>query len=97
MPSFLEDKTYVMSLSATEGIHTGVLEAMACGCKPIVGDWIGSNDVYPNYALFRNFSEINRLFSEPEYEPEKYRQYILDNYNAEVLDDLLIKEITGGE
>lgn len=47
MDKWWEDKNYCLSTSISEGNPNNVNEAMAKGIKPIVHDWPGASDQYP--------------------------------------------------
>jgi glycosyltransferase involved in cell wall biosynthesis len=40
-----------VSYSINEGSHTSIQEAMACGCKIIVRDWMGADGTFPGYVI----------------------------------------------
>jgi len=81
MPKFYEDKTYILNTSLRESQAMTVMEGMACGLKPLVADWIGAKEIYGD-NVYGNIDELKALLEAP-YEPEKYRQFIIDNYNFE--------------
>ena len=81
--SWLQDKTYILSMSLVESQQMSVLEGMACGCKPLVSEhWIGSNDIYEPGHLWGTPNELAKLIN-GEIEPAKYRKFVEDNYTQE--------------
>jgi len=77
---WFKDYTYIINTSMREGNPITTLEAMACGLKPLVRDWLGS-EIYGEY-VYKNIEELKKLL-EGSYEPEEYRSFVEDNYNFE--------------
>ena len=76
-----QDKAFILSTSYVESQQMSILEGMACGCKPVVMEhWIGSNDIYEKEHLWGTMEELNKLFL-GDFEPEKYREFVVNNYN----------------
>lgn len=61
MPTFYSDKDFIISTSLFESFHYSIAEGMACGLLPIVHDWFGSENVYPDEYRFRTPDEGLRL------------------------------------
>ena len=80
MPKFYQDYSYVINTSLREGNPVAVLEAMACGCKPIVRNWVGANDFMNKTWVWRDFAEIDAIL-ESSYDPERYRNWVEQKYN----------------
>ena len=78
---WLKDYTYIINTSMREGNPITTLEAMTCGLKPLVRDWVGAKEIYGDY-VYENLDELKKLL-EGSYEPEKYRKFVEDNYNFE--------------
>jgi glycosyltransferase involved in cell wall biosynthesis len=49
---------FVVSNSTNEGCHTVIQEAMACGCKVLVADWMGADILFPDDVVFKNSREF---------------------------------------
>jgi len=69
---WLQDYTYYLNTSIREGNPITVLEAMACGLKPLVRDWVGS-EIYKGYT-YKNVDELKELL-ESSYQPKEYREF----------------------
>lgn len=52
IPKFLEDKDFVISTSTFESYQFSVMEGMAQGCFPLVHNWFGADNVYPQEYIF---------------------------------------------
>ena len=92
MNKFYQSIDIFLSMSNEEGYHASVMEAMACGCIPVVHNWRGAKDIYDKFVL-SGFKELmDRLTRLPVIcntlgnELAKQCRYaILDERNAEEL------------
>ncbi|WP_448516113.1 glycosyltransferase [Pseudothermotoga sp.] len=79
---FLEDKNFVLSTSVHEGHPYNIMEAMALGIKPLIHNYCGAKDQFPRELVFNFVDEIVKIMLE-NYESEKYREFIENNYPLE--------------
>jgi len=77
---WLKDYTFFLNTSIREGNPITMLEAMACGLKPLVRDWVGS-EIYGEY-VYKDIEELKKLLK-GSYEPEEYRAFVEENYDFE--------------
>lgn len=80
MNEFYQDKSFIISTSLRESQAMSLMEGMACGCRPLVNDWIGAEDIYGKDYIFKNIQDIEKMLK-GSFEPEKYRKFIEDNYS----------------
>lgn len=80
---FLKDKNYLLSTSQWEGCPKGIIEAMACGIKPLIHNWVEAEEVFPKSFLFNTVDEFKALLESPFYLPKEHRFYVEDKFNAE--------------
>ncbi|MCH9030891.1 MAG: glycosyltransferase [candidate division Zixibacteria bacterium] len=57
MPKFMENMDFVISTSLFESFHLSIAEGMASGIIPLVHDWFGSENIYPDEFRFRDPDE----------------------------------------
>jgi glycosyltransferase involved in cell wall biosynthesis len=80
---FLEDKNYIISTSIHEGHPYNILESMARGIKPIILNYSGSKEQWPNELIYNTIDEAVEKITEESYDSESYRRFIEDNYSLE--------------
>lgn len=78
---WLEDKNYLISTSMHESFGYGIAEAMARGLKPVIHDFIMSEEVWPNKYLFCTVDEAVKMITCDKYNSKEYRKFIEDNYS----------------
>ncbi len=78
--SWLEDKHYVVSTSFFEDSSTELLEAMACGLKPVVHNFPGADRIFPAEFLFNISEQFCELICSCQYEPIRYRRFVEETY-----------------
>lgn len=81
--NWLQDKDVIISTSLSEGHPVGVMEAMACGLKPVIYSFPGAHAMYPKKFIWNNFSELVELLKE-EPSPPKYREFVEKNYSLAI-------------
>jgi tetratricopeptide (TPR) repeat protein len=78
--SWLEDKHYIVSTSIIESQGMGLLEAMACGLKPVIHNFPGAEEIFPSEFLFNISEEFCEQILSDTYEPKGYRRFVEENY-----------------
>lgn len=73
---FLEKVDYIISTSPVEGNPNNIIEAMACGVKPIIHNWPGAEDQFPEQLIFNTVDRAVELIAEDKYESDKYRDWV---------------------
>jgi glycosyltransferase involved in cell wall biosynthesis len=97
--SWLEDKEFIISTSLNEGNPNNIIEAMSMGIKPIIHNWPGAKDQFPESLIFNTVDEAVELIKKDYYNPSFYRMWVKDKYSLENFKQLhkVIERIMGGE
>jgi len=60
MPDYYQNLSVYINMSQHETSGVSIFEAMACGCFPIIKNWIGASDEFPSKYLIQNVGEAVR-------------------------------------
>ncbi|OQY10904.1 MAG: hypothetical protein B6I29_00420 [Marinitoga sp. 4572_148] len=83
MEEWWEDKNYLLSTSVDEGHPYNILEGMAKGLKPIIYNYYGSKNQWPNELIFNTVDEAINIILKDNYNSNYYRNFIENNYTLE--------------
>jgi|GEM_PF-3262270 len=84
VPAWLEDKHYVVCSSVLESQGMGIMEAMACGVKPVVHNFVGARSIYDSRFLWSSIPQFAEMIMSPDYDSHGYRDFIRQRYSREV-------------
>ncbi len=77
---WLSDKHYIVASGIGENQVEALLAGMACGLKPIVHNFPGSEKLFPQQFLFNIAEQFCGQALAREYEPEQYRRFVEQRY-----------------
>lgn len=77
LDKWLEDKDYIILTSPWEGHNVGALQAMAKGIKPLVYNFPGAENLYPEECLWLNLRELRDRADAPVYS-QRYRDWVVE-------------------
>ncbi|HCF37558.1 MAG TPA: methyltransferase type 11 [Thermosipho africanus] len=80
---WLQEMDYILSTSIEESFHSTIGEAMAVGLKPVIHAWKESRKIWPQENVFNDIEGFVNLILNSEYNSEKYRSFIENNYPIE--------------
>ncbi|MEJ5258002.1 MAG: methyltransferase domain-containing protein [Fervidobacterium sp.] len=80
---FLEDKNFVLSTSIHEGHPYNIMEGMARGIKPIILNYRGAKEQWPNDLIYNTLDEALEIITNKSYDSESYRAFVELNYSLE--------------
>ncbi|MDR4505570.1 MAG: glycosyltransferase [Candidatus Scalindua sp.] len=82
--TWFEDKDYIVCTSVLEGHPVGVMEAMACGLKPLIHNYVGARGSYPDQYIWNTIPEFIEMVTDGNYDSLEYRKFIETNYSLEM-------------
>lgn len=88
---FYSDKDYVLNTSLRESFSVSTVEAMLCGCKPIVRNWDGAGDLYPQVCIWENMSDILDTLTDGR--EIDYREFAINKLSLDKVMDKIIDVI----
>lgn len=77
---FLGNKSYALCTSIVEGHPNALLEAMAVGIKPLIHNFPGSKDLFPEKFIWNTIDEAIEILK-GDYNSAEYRAFVEDKYD----------------
>lgn len=62
LPNFYNQLDFIVSTSHWEASPVTIIEAMLCGCVPLIHDWIGADELYPKKFIWSSIQEFQEKF-----------------------------------
>jgi len=82
MNSWMEDIKWLLSTSTIESFSYVIAEAMAKGIKPLIHDFYGARELWPEDLIWTDFAELDTLFG-TNYESARYREWVQSRYSLD--------------
>ena len=84
VPAWLKDKQYIVCTSVLESQALGIMEAMACGVKPLIHNFVGARGIYGKQHLWNSIPEFVQMARSPDYDSAAYRSFVEENYSLKL-------------
>ena len=81
VPTWLDNKNYLVLPTIHEGNPYSVLEAAAQGIKPLVHNFPGADELYPSSWRFNSVPEFVNQVLHQDYDSHSYRSYVAERYS----------------
>ncbi|MBU5299075.1 glycosyltransferase [Clostridium sporogenes] len=94
---WLEDKNYLICTSVLESQGLGIMEAMSKGIRPLIHNFVGAKEVYPEKCVWSSLDDIVNMLSDENYSSIEYRNFIEKNYSISDTNHRIISEIIEGK
>ncbi len=88
MPKFYKEMDFVISTSIFESFHLSIAEGMSSGVIPLVHDWFGADNIYPESCRFLTAEDclalIQKVMESDRAElAQSYREHIMSNFKLD--------------
>lgn len=83
LPALMADMNYIICSSIFESQGMGIIEGMSAGLKPVVFDFPGAEQFYPEKWLWTDRTDFVGNILSPDYNPQEYHDYTIKNYSIE--------------
>lgn len=83
LPKLMADMNYIICSSIFESQGLGLIEGMATGLKPVVFDFPGAEQFYPEKWLWTDRTDFIGNILSPDYKPQKYHDYTIEKFSIE--------------
>ena len=82
LPKFMEKMQYILCSSIFESFGMGIIEAACCGLRPVIFDFPGAKNVFPQEWLWIDYEEFESIMTE-SYNSIDYHNWAVENYSIE--------------
>jgi len=76
LPEFMKDMHYILCTSLFESQGMGILEAMCSGLKPVIFDFPGAENIFPEKWRWIDRTEFIQNILSPNYHPFQYHKFV---------------------
>jgi len=81
---WLENFSFILVTSPLEGCPVGALEALSVGLTPLFYSFVGAKGLYPPDFIWSTFDELIELIKKGPQDPQKYKNFVKNNYSREI-------------
>jgi glycosyltransferase involved in cell wall biosynthesis len=78
VPGWFRGVGFVLSTSEHESFHMAVAEGMASGAIPLIRDWEGARDIYPEQFIFSTIPEAVKIIDQSRERRDELGEYCKD-------------------
>ena len=83
LPMLMKTMNYIICSSIFESQGMGVVESMCAGLKPVVFNFPGAENLYPNKWLWTDRTDFIHNILSPDYNPQEYHDYVVEKFSIE--------------
>ena len=81
VPNLMADMHYILCSSIFESQGIGIVEGVATGLKPVIFDFPGAEQFYPEKWRWTDRTDFVGNILSPDYNPQEYHDYAIKNYS----------------
>lgn len=94
---WLEDKNYIICTSVLESQGLGIMEAMSKGIRPLIHNFVGAKEVYPEKYVWSSLDDLVNMLQDEKYSSIEYRNLVEKNYSLSDTNSMIINKIIEDE
>jgi glycosyltransferase involved in cell wall biosynthesis len=80
---WLEDKNYILCTSILESQNMSVMQAMTKGIKPIIHNFVGAKDIYPESLVWNTISDAVYMVTDNDYNSKEYCFFVKNHFELQ--------------
>lgn len=80
LDAWLEDKNYILCTSILESQNISIMQAMTKGIKPIIHNFVGAKNIYPEFLIWNTINEALDILNSNEYNSSEYYSFVKNNF-----------------
>ncbi|NFA59807.1 glycosyltransferase [Clostridium sporogenes] len=90
---WLEDKNYLICTSVLESQGLGIMEAMSKGIRPLIHNFVGAKEVYPEKYVWSSLDDLVNMLQDEKYSSIEYRNLVEKNYSLSNTNSMIMSKI----
>jgi len=80
---WLEDKNYILCTSILESQNISVMQAMAKGIKPIIHNFVGAKEIYPQCLIWNTINDALEMLIDSKYDSQEYNCFVKNDFELQ--------------
>ena len=84
LDKWLENKNYILCTSILESQNMSVMQAMEKGIKPIIHNFVGAKNIYPENLVWNTINDAVEMINDNVYNSKEYHSFIVNNFELQI-------------
>lgn len=80
LDKWLEDKNYILCTSILESQNISIMQAMVKGIKPIIHNFVGAKEIYPQYLVWNTINDAVEMITDSKYNSQEYNYFVKNGF-----------------
>lgn len=80
---WLEDKNYILCTSVLESQNISIMQAMAKGIKPIIHNFVGAKEIYPQCLIWNTINDALEMLIDSKYDSQEYNCFVKNDFELQ--------------
>jgi len=83
LDKWLEDKNYILCTSVLESQNISIMQAMAKGIKPIIHNFVGAKEIYPQCLIWNTINDALEMVIDSKYDSQEYNCFVKNDFELQ--------------